>query len=424
MKSTADQLAQQLASELGADAVAADSERLGEYKVDGKVPALLCLPANREQLGTTLRLCSETQATVVPWGGGTAMAHGNPPRRVDVVLCTGRLNRVIDHDSANLTVTVESGITLARLQQQLAAEHQFAPFDPPFPERATVGGTIAANLNGPRRGCYGSVRDLVIGMKVTLISGEQIKAGGKVVKNVAGYDMCKLFVGSLGTLGLIGEATLRLAPLAESAMTMIAGGTLEQACELAAALDRSPLLPTAVFLAKDSDQENLRLAVECEGFVQMIERCRRDLAALAAQTGMNAEFPSFGAEDEFWRAVRNLPLQSGRLIFRLTVPRGEIFSSVESLRRRPDSSLATDLQSGTIWLSCDPTKTALERFAELTSLARARRGHAMIFAAPSALKQGWEVWGESPPTLSLMRRIKQQFDPQDLLNPGRFLGGI
>ena len=424
MKSRADQLAQRLASELGADAIATDPEQLASYKVDGKLPALLCLPANREQLGAALRLCSDVQATVVPWGSGTAMAQGNPPRQVEVVLGTERLDRVIDHDHANLTVTVDSGITLARLQQQLAAERQFVPFEPPFAERATVGGTIAANLNGPRRSCYGSVRDLVIGMKVTLISGEQIKAGGKVVKNVAGYDMCKLFVGSLGTLGIVNEATLRLAPLAESAMTVIAAGTFEQARQLAAALDRCPLLPAATFLSSDRDQENWRLAVGCEGFAETIERCRRDLAALAAQTDMNTEFPDSSQANEFWRAAQNLPLQSGRLIFRLTVPRGEVFSSVESLRGQPDSSLAADLQNGTIWLSCVPTKSTFERFFELTSLARVHRGHAVIFAAPSALKQGWEVWGESPPTLSLMRRIKQQFDPQDLLNPGRFLGGI
>jgi len=422
VKSTADQLAEKLAAELGAEAVFRDGARLAARAVDGKLPALICLPANQEQLAAALRLCFENQATVIPWGGGTAMAHGNPPRHVDVVVGTERLQRVIDHDHANLTVTCESGVVLVRLQEQLAAERQFAPLEPPFAERATVGGTIAANLNGPRRGCYGSVRDLVIGMKVALIGGERIKAGGKVVKNVAGYDLCKLFVGSLGTLGVINEVTLRLAPLAESAMTMIAGGTFEQARSLAAALDRSSLLPTAVFLAKDSDQENWRLAVECEGFAEMIERCRRDLAALAAQAGMNAEFPSSGEQDEYWRAAQNLPLQSGRLIFRITVPRGEVFSSAEGLRHGPDSSIAADLLSGTIWLSCDPTRTALDRFAELASLAHC--GHAVIFAAPSALKQGWEVWGESPPTVSLMRRIKQQFDPQNLLNPGRFPGGI
>src|SRR5205814_10527279 len=113
---------------------------------------------------------------------------------------------VLDHDDANLTVTVESGISWAALQSLLPEEGQFVPFDPPFPERSTIGGIVAATLNGPRRSCYGSVRDLVIGMKVALISGEQIKAGGKVVKNVAGYDRCKLFVGALGTLGVITEA--------------------------------------------------------------------------------------------------------------------------------------------------------------------------------------------------------------------------
>jgi len=424
VKSTADQLAEKLAAELGAEAVFRDGERLAARNVDGELPALICLPANQEQLAAALRLCFENQATVIPWGGGTAMAHGNPPRRVDVVLGTERLLRVIDHDHANLTVTCESGVVLARLQEQLAAERQFAPLEPPFAERATVGGTIAANLNGPRRGCYGSVRDLVIGIKVALIAGERIKAGGKVVKNVAGYDMCKLFVGSLGTLGVISETTLRLTPLAESAMTLIAQGGFAQARQLAAAIDRSPLLPAALFLSNDNDQENWRLAVGCEGFAEMIERCRRDLAALAAQAGMNGEFPSSGEANDFWRAAQNLPLHSGRLIFRLTVPRGEVFSSAEALRRRPDSSIAADLLSGTIWLACDPTRTALERFTELASLARAHRGHAVIFAAPSALKQGWEVWGESPPTLSLMRRIKQQFDPQNLLNPGRFPGGI
>ena len=424
MKLTTDQLARKLIAELGAAAVFNDVERLAARTVDGKLPSLVCLPATQEQLSAALRLCSENQATIIPWGGGSAMAHGNPPRQLDVILGTERLHRVIDHDHANLTATCESGVVLARLQEQLAAERQFVPFDPPFPERATIGGTIAANLNGPRRGCYGSVRDLVIGMKVTLIAGAQIKAGGKVVKNVAGYDMCKLFVGSLGTLGVINETTLRLAPLAESATTMIAGGTFEQARQLAAALDRSPLLPAAIFLSKDRDQESWRLAVGCEGFAEMIERCRRNLAALAAQAGMNAEFPRSGEADKFWRAAQNLPLQTGRLIFRIIVPRGEVFSSAGSLRRWPDGSIAADLRSGTIWLSCGPTRSALERFAELASLARGQRGHAMIFAAPSALKHGWEVWGESPPTLSLMRRIKQQFDPQDLLNPGRFLGGI
>lgn len=424
MKPTTDQLAQKLGAELGAEAVFQDSYRLAARAVDSKLPSIVCLPANQEQLSAALRLCSENQATIVPWGGGTAMAHGNPPRHVDVVLGTERLARVIDHDHANLTVTCESGVVLARLQEKLAAERQFAPFEPPFPESATVGGTVAAKLNGPRRACYGSVRDLVIGMKVALITGEQIKAGGKVVKNVAGYDMCKLFAGSLGTLGIIAEATLRLAPLAESATTMIANGTFEQARQLAAAIDRSPLLPTAVFLSKGRGQENWRVAVQCEGLAEMVERCRRDLVALASRASTSAEFLKPQAHDEFWREMQNMPLESGRLIFRISVPRGEIFPSAEVVQRWPDSSIFADLLSGTMWLVCEPNERPLGRFTEIALLARAHGGHAVIFTAPSALKQGWEVWGESPSTLSLMRRIKQQFDPQDLLNPGRFVGGI
>ena len=167
MKSTPDQLAQRLAAELGADAVSLNADLLIAHCVDGKQPALVCTP-DREQVSAALRLCAEADATVTPWGGGTAMALGNPPRQVEVVLNTGKLDRVIDHDHANLTVTAESGISLAALQQLLAGQRQFVPVDPPFPERSTVGGIVAANLNGPRRSYYGSVRDLVIGMKVVL----------------------------------------------------------------------------------------------------------------------------------------------------------------------------------------------------------------------------------------------------------------
>ena len=150
------------------------------HMIDGGQPALVCAPETPDQVAVALRLCSEAGATVTPYGGGTAIAIGNAALPVDVALDLNRLNRVVEHDHANLTATVEAGITLTRLQELLAQQKQFAPFDPPHSERATVGGIIATNLNGPRRSYYGSVRDLVIGMKVVLASGEPIKAGGKV----------------------------------------------------------------------------------------------------------------------------------------------------------------------------------------------------------------------------------------------------
>src|SRR5436309_15213130 len=247
MKPSIDQLNKRLEVELGADAVKNDPSLLAAYTVDAKIPTLLCCPETPEQVAAALRLCSELDAAVSPWGGGAAVRIGNLPRQVDAILELSHLDRVIEHDHANLTATVQSGITLARLQQTLAPQNQFLPFDPPHAARSTIGGIVAANLNGPRRMFYGSVRDLVIGMKVALASGEQIKAGGKVVKNVASYDMCKLFVGSLGTLGVITEATLRLAPVPERAATVIVSGTSAQARQFVHDLSRSLLLPAAIF---------------------------------------------------------------------------------------------------------------------------------------------------------------------------------
>ena len=165
---------------------------------------------------------------------------------------------------------------MADLQKRLAPRLQQAPFDPPFAERATVGGIVAANLNGPRRSSHGSVRDLIIGMKVVLGNGERIKAGGKVVKNVAGYDMCKLFVGSLGTLGVITEITLRMATLAEREATVTAAGTLPQVLQLVDELSRSPLLPAAMMLTNLTDDDEIsndwHTTILCEGFRETVAR--------------------------------------------------------------------------------------------------------------------------------------------------------
>ena len=284
MKSTVDQLAQRLGAELGAAAVVTEQSALASHIVDGMQPALVCFPSTAEQIAAALRVSVEAEAAVIPWGGGTAMSIGNRPRALDVVMATSRFNGVIEHDHANLTATVQSGTTLTALQEILARQRQFLPFDPPHPARATVGGIVAANLNGPRRSCYGSVRDLVIGMKVALASGEMIKAGGKVVKNVAGYDMCKLFVGSLGTLGILTEVTLRMAPIPETSATVIAAGALPKVLQFVDELSRSPLLPAAVALmnsgALGAGQNDWRAAIRCEGFAETATRRsrRRDFA--------------------------------------------------------------------------------------------------------------------------------------------------
>ena len=435
MQFSSDRLAQLLEGELGAGTVTGEPALLAAHNVDGREPALLCFPASPEQVAAALRLCSEANATMTPWGGGTAMGIGNPTRQVDIVIGLERLNLLVEHDQANLTATVQSGHRFAALQEVLARHNQFLPFDPPAPTRATVGGVVATNLNGPRRSYYGSVRDLVIGMKIVLASGEQIKAGGKVVKNVAGYDMCKLFVGSLGTLGIITEVTLRMAPIPETAATLIASGTLPKVQQFANELSRSKLLPSAVLLlnaqaskATDLAHGDWQVAVWCEGFEETVARHLRDSLAMAQRIGLATAILKENEHRRWWDEMRDFPLQADRLVYRVTLPRASTAEVIQTVYDwstadfRPE--IVTDVAMGIVWLSLEVDDVATQWFAKLIDEAQAHRGHAIVLSAPTNLKRGIDVWGPAPPTLSLMREIKRQFDPEGLLNPGRFVGGI
>jgi glycolate oxidase FAD binding subunit len=428
MKIAPDQLARKLESELGVDAVTADPTELASHTVDGIEPVLVCAPREPEQIAAAIRTCAEADATLIPWGGGTAIAFGNPPRRAEVILSTVRLNRLIDHDHANLTVTAGSGIMLGALQTALLPHTQFVPIDAPFPDRSTIGGIVAANLNGPKRGYYGSVRDLVIGMKVVLGSGAQIKAGGKVVKNVAGYDMGKLLIGSLGTLGIITELTVRVSPVPEQSATGLSSGSLHQVLQLAESLTRSKLLPSAVVLRNDPGGQNWQLAVCFEGFEQSVRRQLRDLELMAQTFGIPLEPRRGQDEKQIWQPIRDFPLQSDRVIYRVTVPRASVAKVLEATLGSSfgalNAAVSADLTMGTIWIASAPTKTVAVDFANLIAWAEQERGHAVMFRAPPELKAGVAVWGPSPPTLALMREIKQQFDPKGILNLGRFVGGL
>ena len=415
-------LQQRLSSALGSELVRAPIEQ--DAPIDGVAAALIITPLSTDQVIATVRLCGEAGATMVAWGGGSAMACGNPPRRVDVVIKLGNLARVIEHDAANLTVTAESGVTLNALQTALAAGKQFCPLDAPLPERSTLGGTIAANLNGPRRNAYGSVRDLVIGIKAVLPTGELIKGGGKVVKNVAGYDMSKLFVGSLGTLGILMEATVRLAPVCESAATLVVEASLAQAEQLVREIAGSVLLPAAVFARGFYGRSVWQLGIRCEGFAATVERQLKELDTIAERAGVRAQKLAGEAHGEFWSELRDFPLAHGSAIYRVTLPRATIFRFLDASRDWNSSEVVCDAASGTIWMKFAAGHAAIQRFTAIESLARQQRGHAILFAAPPALKTGVDIWGTSPASLSIMRHIKHQFDPAGLLNPGRFVGGL
>jgi glycolate oxidase FAD binding subunit len=430
MTATLDRLTLNLESALGTDLVSRESSVLSGYAMDGKPAKLVCLPTTAEQVTTILRICAEAKTALSPWGGGTGVNVGNPPREPCVAIDLSHLNRVIEHDHANLTVTAQSGITLAALRETLLPQQQFLPFDAPRPAKATLGGTIALNMNGPRRGFYGGVRDLVIGMKVALITGEQIKAGGKVVKNVAGYDMCKLFTGALGTLGVITEATVRVAPVPETGASIIVSGSFTDLVQFADRLSQSPLLPAAVMLTNFQQPhgagDDWQVTLWCEGLAEHVARHLSEVEILARQLGMAITILRDHAHLELWDAIQDFPLKDERCVYRVTLPRAEVASYIAAVSQMIKSppALISDLVMGTVWLSWPADSQAAILWTQLTSLAAARRGHAVIFAAPAQLKEGHDVWGAPAATHALMRKIKQQFDPNELLNPGRFIAGI
>jgi glycolate oxidase FAD binding subunit len=421
-----DRLAALLASELGAECVTrlpgtTNRQPSASYRAE-----LICTPPTAEQVSTVLRLCAQEKCAVSARGGDTGACVGNAARQPHVAIDLTRLNRIVEHDHANLTVTAECGATLALLQETLSRQRQFLPFDVPAPAKATLGGTIALNLNGLRRGFYGGVRDLVIGMKAALITGEQIKAGGKVVKNVAGYDMCKLFIGSLGTLGVITEATVRVAPLPEKSASVVVTGDFGGVNKFLSAFSQRQLFPAAVTLTNNGSAENWQIAFWCEGVEENLARHVRELQDLARPMDLPARILHDGAHRAFWAALCEAPLEPGRCIYRLTVPQTTIGPCIDAVVKlgEPHPRIIADALVGTIWLSWPGATEFAGRLPQLGSLSAAHRGHAVLFAASGAMKENIDVWGPAPASHRLMRNLKQQFDPLGLLNPGRFISGL
>lgn len=434
MKGKVEQLAARLESALGTGAVESSSRIPASYNVDGKIPSIFLTPHNPEQIGAALCLCAEVEAAVIPWGGGSAMGLGNIPHKADVVLALEHLNGLVEHDDANLTATAQSGMRLSALQKTLGERGQFLAIDPPHPGRCTIGGLVAANLNGPRRMLYGGVRDLVIGMKIVLAKGEQIKAGGKVVKNVAGYDMCKLFVGSLGTLGVITEVTFKMAPLPESAATLVASGTLAQQLELVRELSRSTLLPAAVSILS-AEAVNVpdiafgrpAVVLWTEGFNEAVTRHLREFQTLAERAGLASTILRDSSHVRLWEQVRDFGDGAEKVVYRLIVPMAalaDVLAQIERWSVEQPARYIAHAGSGTIWISSNATPSSAAWFPKLIALAQEHRGHAVMIAAPPSIKNGIDIWGPPPPSLFIMREIKHRFDPQRILSPGRFIAGL
>jgi glycolate oxidase FAD binding subunit len=389
--------------------------------VDGVPARFVAAPGTTEEAGGVLRVAAEHDLAVVARGGGTKLGWGLPPRRLDLVVDTGRLDRVVEHAAGDLVVVVQAGVRLAALRDRLAGAGQQLAIDEVVCG-STVGGVVATGLSGPRRLLHGGVRDLILGATLVRADGVVARSGGKVVKNVAGYDVAKLVCGSYGTLGLVTEAAFRLHPVAPAAACVsVPAAGADEAHALALRALHAQFVPTAVEVDRPAAGGPVAVSLLVEGTAAGVEgRTRQALDLLGAGAGTGPQPPWWG----------RLPAVDGGVLVKLTTELGglgRLLDGVDRAAAHAGLPVAVRGSAGVGALhaalpGADPAAVA----AFVTALRRASpawSGSVVVLSAPAAVRDAVDAWGPVS-GLSLMRRVKDRFDPGSRLAPGRFVGGI
>jgi glycolate oxidase FAD binding subunit len=400
-------------------------EATPEDAVVGVQPFFVAEPGSVEETSELLRFAADEGLAVSPRGGGTKASLGNPPRGLDLILSTARMNEVIEHVPGDQVVRVQAGIELQDLQDRLAGSDQMLGIDPPEKDAgATIGGIVAANSSGPRRHRYGTIRDLIIGITVVLSDGTVAKAGSKVVKNVAGYDLSKLFTGSLGTLGVIAECNFRLHPRPKAARTVAAELESTQAAgEAAHAILHAQLVPSAVELYWGEDERLLTLLIE--GIPPGVEAQSDTVSYLLRGFG---EVRTLTAEEA---DSLGPPGAGDEVAIKISAPPAELTGVLDSVlgacsRRGVAPRVTGHAGIGVTYLALSGADE--EAYAqivdELREIWSRRGGNVVVREASPSFKERVETWGPLGSRLELTRRVKQKFDPRGIMNPGRFAGGI
>ena len=470
-----------LAEIVGRDHLKTDPDALGPYAVDAKVPKAVVFPKDTRQVAEVIRLANREKLTVVPRGSGTKIGAGNPPRGLDLVVCTSRLNHMPDVDTANLTVTVEAGVKFRDIQARLATQEDrcylpldslragsdeficsersnsgcFLPIDPPFCARATIGGILASDSAGPRRLLYGRPRDLLLGVRFVTPGGEIVGSGGKTVKNVSGYDISKLMIGSAGSLGILCEMTLRLLPLPERMETLImAFDALDNACAGAGEILETNYLPAAVDVLSGNTADYLHsvgatvprgaflVATALESFDEAVDRMKTGVHEIGKNAGAKAIVQLCDQDHQrFWLALGGLRtvvaertpgLVSLKLNFQLSGWKDTLDYADKLLA---STGIAGALQCHAGCGICLIHMTVAENggsgsekmvsaVGELLNRMVEAGGNLVVQAAPPTLKPRLPVWGAPRGDFPIMARIKNRLDPEGIMSPGRFVGGI
>ena len=434
-----------------------DPDQLKAYVLDGKKPKVIVSPKTIQEVSKVVAQANQQRLTIVPRGNGTKMGMGGIPKKIDIILSTSRLNRIMDSDCENLTLSAESGMTLNEVQKSLTkvGKGYFLPLDPPFTEKATLGGIVATNSSGPKRLLYGTARDMIIGTKAVFPNGDIVVSGGKTVKNVSGYDMCKLLIGSYGTLGILCEMTFKLLPLPEKEATLLLSfARLGEADGFAREVRSSQLIPSSIETLNALAVQKMRysmsmppngnylVAIGLEGVAESIDRQIAEMSEKGRKHGfLEAVTLDSEKHQAFWVSIRDfsqgltenypnlISLKSNFLISKSD----EMLGSYEMIARELGIECAFICHSGngilySYILPGKKFRSKIESFIELigkmTAEAAKNEGNLIIESSPLLIKKKVEVWGQSRSDYQVVRRLKEQIDPAGILNRGRFVGGI
>jgi glycolate oxidase FAD binding subunit len=383
--------------------------------IDNADPMPVRRPTTVDELGEFVKQARNAGQGIYPVGGRTTLDVGFPPTKPGFALATTALNQVIDYPARDMTITVQAGITLAALQAELTREGQWLPIDVANPDKATLGGAIALNQSGPRRYGNGTLRDYVIGISFVTDAGVEVKAGGRVVKNVAGYDLMKLQIGAVGTLGVVSQVTLKVKPRPEASAAVVFGCAGES---LAAVLDlvhASKSRPVAVEVlsaptwriagASPSSGSEWMIAAGFEEKAATVQWQRStlldELKAAAVRDVSEIADPV-----ALWSAITALQLRAeSRFIWKASVLPSR---TAEELRRLPAAIIHAHALNGVIWAH------DVENFSDEAILRR----------CPLESKKTLRVWGKPPAAWEMMRHIKKTLDPENVFNPGRLFGEV
>lgn len=408
---------------------------LARINTPENLPSTIIYPSDAEELAQVINCAHRHSWSVIPCGNGSKLSWGGVGKKVELIVSSKRLNRVIEHAVSDLTVTAEAGVKFTDLQQILLQTGQFLPLEPAYPQEATLGGIIATADSGSWRQRYGGVRDMLLGISFVRYDGQIVKAGSRVVKNVAGYDLMKLLTGSYGTLGIITQVTFRVYPLPESSGTVVLTGKAEAIASATKTLLASALTPTAIDLLSTElviqlgIGQDMGLMVRFQSVTQSVTQQSSRLLEVGQQLGLKGTLYADAQEANLWQSLPKqiwITPQTSAITCKIGVLPTAAVKALTKLETLTSSSVTAYIHAGSGLgrLRLDSKTIKPQTIMEFRRYCQAQNGFLTVLEAPISWKQQLDVWGYNGNAIEIMRNLKQKFDPKNILSPQSFVEGI